>query len=35
LAGCTAIGEVSTGEGLEVRCDGMQLDPGVGGWRNL
>jgi thiamine-monophosphate kinase len=35
LAGCTAIGEVVDGEGLEVRCDGMQLDPGAGGWRHL
>ncbi|MDB5495631.1 MAG: thiL [Phenylobacterium sp.] len=35
LAGCTAIGEVLAGEGLEVRCDGMQLDPGAGGWRHL
>lgn len=35
LAGCTAIGEVLDGEGLEVRCDGVQLDPGAGGWRHL
>jgi len=34
-AGCTAIGEVLQGEGLEVRCDGKLIDPGPGGWRHL
>ncbi|HEV2531542.1 thiamine-phosphate kinase [Phenylobacterium sp.] len=35
LAGCTVIGEVRRGEGLEVRCDGKLIDPGPGGWRHL
>ncbi|MDB5475610.1 MAG: thiL [Phenylobacterium sp.] len=35
LAGCTAIGEVVGGEGVEVRCAGQRLDPGPGGWRHL
>lgn len=30
--GLTVIGEVMTGEGLEILADGMAIDPGPGGW---
>jgi thiamine-monophosphate kinase len=33
-AGFTRIGEVTAGEGVEVRAAGRILDPGAGGWRH-
>jgi thiamine-monophosphate kinase len=34
LPGFTVIGEVTEGQGLEVRCDGRMVDAGAGGWRH-
>jgi thiamine-monophosphate kinase len=35
MAGCTAIGEIVAGEGIEVLAGGRAVDPGAGGWRHL
>jgi thiamine-monophosphate kinase len=34
LPGFTVIGEVVTGEGLHVTCDGREVEAGPGGWRH-
>ena len=35
MAGCTIIGEVLDGEGIEVLVGGRAVDAGAGGWRHL
>jgi thiamine-monophosphate kinase len=35
MPGCTAIGEVVAGQGIEVLAGGLPVDPGAGGWRHL
>jgi thiamine-monophosphate kinase len=35
VPGCTAIGQVVAGAGIEVRMGGEPVDPGAGGWRHL
>jgi thiamine-monophosphate kinase len=34
-AGCTVIGEVAAGHGVEVRAAGRTVDPGAGGWSHF